>query len=89
MSIYSPPVACCTPFWTYSPVSSVNLRTFLGMTATTDVEDFVTALGVTIRRVEADGRCATYDPFNRIAYVCRAYCKDEQHLMELLLNRIA
>lgn len=55
---------------------------------TPTAEDFAAVLGVTIRRVEPDGCCATYDRFNRIAYVCRAICKDEQVVMESLLLRI-
>lgn len=51
-------------------------------------EDFATALGVTIRTVEPDGQCAVYDPFNRIAYVCRVMCKDRTQVMENLLERV-
>lgn len=51
--------------------------------------DFVRALGVEVRYVEPDGSCATYDRFNRIAYVCQAMCKDERQVMENLLARIS
>lgn len=56
--------------------------------STTNEEDFAVALGVTVRRVDPDGRCLTYDRFNRIAYVCRLMCKDESQLFRELLPRI-
>lgn len=49
---------------------------------------FVRALGVEVRHVEPDGTCATYDRFNRIAYVCRDMCKDRAQVMENLLARV-
>lgn len=54
-----------------------------------DTEKFVAVLGVTIRRVEPDGKCATYDRFNRIAYVCQNNCMGTEAIMEALLRRIA
>lgn len=60
----------------------------MAMMERTATEEFVAALGVTIRRVDPDGRCATYDRYNRIAYVCRVMCKDGQVVMESLLLRI-
>lgn len=61
----------------------------MAMTERTTTEEFVAALGVTIRRVEPDGRCATYDRYNRIAYVCRVMCRDQgEQIMERLVERI-
>lgn len=59
------------------------------MNGDTTVAGFIEALGVEIRRVPPDGTCATYDRFNRVAYVCGCMCKDEQRALESLLARIA
>lgn len=56
--------------------------------STTREEDFVVALGVTVRRVDPDGRCLTYDRFNRIAYACRIMCRDEGQLFTELIPRV-
>ena len=58
------------------------------MTSTSS-EEFAAVLGVTIRRVEPDGKCATYDRYNRIAYICRNCCMGRDSVIEALLERIA
>lgn len=55
---------------------------------TRTTQEFIAALGVTVRHVEPDGCCATYDRYNRIAYVCNCMCKDEAQVMGALLQRI-
>lgn len=50
---------------------------------------FVRALGVEVRYVGPGGPCATYDRFNRIAYVRQTMCRDGQRALDALLERIS
>lgn len=55
-----------------------------------DTEAFVQALGVTIEHVEPDGRCAVYDKYNRIAYICRVQCRGQgEEALAALLERVS